>query len=144
MACASINEICIFPTYIEFVLSFEPFKYSFNQCCLLTANIACHENGIPKFLPVKLTVCQKKCPSKSKYIEYLYETIYYTLLSFASFQISYTRSHCISSMCGPFNETRIKSSKCSIFNRFLFISLMRFCLENPLSHHNIMFVEGNI
>ena len=58
-----------------------------DQCCLLTANIACHENGIPKNLPVKLTVCKKKCPSKSKYIEYLYETIYYTLLSFASFQI---------------------------------------------------------
>ena len=29
----------------------------------------------------------KKSPSKSKYIEYLYETIYYTLLSFVSFQI---------------------------------------------------------
>ena len=108
------------------------------QCCLLTANIACHENGIPKNLPVKLTVCQKNCPSKSKYIEYLYKTIYYTLLSFASFQISCTRSHCISSMRGPFNETRIKSSKCSIFNRFLFISLMRFCLENPLSHETVL------
>ena len=59
MACASINEICIFPTYIEFVLSFEPFKYSFNQCCLLTVNIACHENGIPKFLPVKRRFVEK-------------------------------------------------------------------------------------
>ena len=49
-----------------------PFCNMSDQCCLLTANIACHENGIPKNLPVKWMVCQNNCPSKSKYIEYSY------------------------------------------------------------------------
>ena len=51
--------------------------------------------------------------------------------AFACFQISNTRSHCIAWISGPLNDTHIRSSRCSIFNLFLFIYLMAFFLENP-------------
>ena len=107
------------------------------QCCLLTANIACHENGIPKKLPVKWRFVKKIALQKVNTLNI--RTKQY-IIPFYPLHLSKFHIHdpIVFLQCGPFNETHIKSSKCSIFNWFLLISLMRFCLEKPLSHETVL------
>ena len=78
----------------------------YHQCCLLTANIACHENGIPKILPVKRRFVEKIALQKvntSNICTKQYIIPFYPL-HLSKFHI---HDPIVFLQCGSFNETHI-------------------------------------
>ena len=107
------------------------------QCCLWRLTLL-----------VMRTLFQNVCPSNGRFVKTIALQKVNTLnirtkqyiIPFYPLHLSKFHIHdpIVFLQCGPFNETHIKSSKCSIFNWFLLISLMRFCLENSLSHETVL------
>ena len=59
MSTSSLDFVKYLSTSCPMLLNDSSSDISTKQCCLLTANIACHENDVPKFSPIKWRFVKK-------------------------------------------------------------------------------------